>query len=134
LFVNHPLDAKENDEHALDFALHLSHWVWTCHSNTCVRPLLSSLNTSNHCQGLRQTFSKICTKSDAVPLSDPSWNCIKPDTRLQIKGHKNHHMHPAAWNLYTDSQDKLILSSAVSPRYNCCRDGSISPGNYGYPS
>jgi hypothetical protein len=25
LFVNHPLDAKENDEHALDFALHLSH-------------------------------------------------------------------------------------------------------------
>jgi hypothetical protein len=25
LFVNNPLDVKENDEHALDFAFHLSH-------------------------------------------------------------------------------------------------------------
>jgi hypothetical protein len=24
-FVNNPLDVKENDEHALDLALHLSH-------------------------------------------------------------------------------------------------------------
>jgi hypothetical protein len=25
-FVNKPLDAKENDEHAIDFSLHLSHF------------------------------------------------------------------------------------------------------------
>jgi hypothetical protein len=40
-----------------------------------------------------------CTKFDALPLSDPSRNRIKPDTRLQIKGRKNHHVHPAAWNV-----------------------------------
>jgi hypothetical protein len=35
--------------------------------------------------------------------------------------------------LYTDSQDMLVLSSAVASRYyNCCTDGSTSPGNYGY--
>jgi hypothetical protein len=43
---------------------------------------------SNHWQGLHRTFSKIRTQFDAVPLSDPSWNRIRPDTRLQIKGHK----------------------------------------------
>jgi hypothetical protein len=32
---------------------------------------------SNHCQGLRSTFSEICTKFDAVPLSDPSRNRIR---------------------------------------------------------
>jgi hypothetical protein len=35
----------------------------------------------------------------AVPLSDPSWNCIRSNTWLQIKGHKNQHVHPAAWNV-----------------------------------
>jgi hypothetical protein len=43
--VHNPLDAVENDEHALDFALHLSHlfrsqWVWTFR----VRLMLSSSN------------------------------------------------------------------------------------------
>jgi hypothetical protein len=56
---------------------------------------------SNHCQGLRRTFSEICTQFYAVPLSIhreiasgqihdplsvPSRNHIRPDTRLQIKG------------------------------------------------
>jgi hypothetical protein len=36
--------------------------------------------------------------------------------------------------LCTDSQDMLVLSSTVASRYyNCCTDGSTSPGNYGYP-
>jgi hypothetical protein len=44
-----PLDVKENDEHALDFALHRSHffkswWVWICLSNTRVWLMLCSLN------------------------------------------------------------------------------------------
>jgi hypothetical protein len=48
---------------------------------------------SNHCHGLR------CTKFDAVPSSDPSRNRIRPySTRIQMKGHKNQHVHPTAWN------------------------------------
>jgi hypothetical protein len=35
---------------------------------------------TNHCQGLHRTFSEICTKSDAVPLSDPSRNVIRANT------------------------------------------------------
>jgi hypothetical protein len=38
---------------------------------------------SSHCQGLCRICSQICTKFDAVPLSDPS---------------QNQHFHPAAWN------------------------------------
>jgi hypothetical protein len=41
---------------------------------------------SNHRQGLHRTFSKICTQFDAVPLLDPSLNCMRTDTRLQIEG------------------------------------------------
>jgi hypothetical protein len=33
-------------------------------------------------------FLEIFTKADAVFLSDQFWNRIKPDTKLQIKGHK----------------------------------------------
>jgi hypothetical protein len=45
--VNNPLDVKENDEHALNFAFHLSRlfrsqWIWTRNSNTHVRLILSS--------------------------------------------------------------------------------------------
>jgi hypothetical protein len=43
---------------------------------------------SNDCQGLRCIFSEICAKYDARSLSDPLWNHISPDTRLQIKGRK----------------------------------------------
>jgi hypothetical protein len=41
---------------------------------------------SSHCQSPCRTFYEICTKLDAVPLSDPLRNCIRPDIRLQIKG------------------------------------------------
>jgi hypothetical protein len=79
--VNSPLDVKENDEHDLDFALHVSRifqsqsldFLFTTHDFFLER-------LSNHCQGLYHTFSEICTDVDAVPLSDPSQNCIRPDT------------------------------------------------------
>jgi hypothetical protein len=48
---------------------------------------------SNHCQDFRRTFSDICTKSDAVPLLDPSRNRIK---RLQIKGRKKSARRPVS--------------------------------------
>jgi hypothetical protein len=49
----------------------------------------------SNCKGFRRSFSEICTKFDAVPLSGPSRNHIGPDTRLAIKGRKNEHIHPA---------------------------------------
>jgi hypothetical protein len=49
---------------------------------------------SNHCQGLPCTFSEICTKCHAVPLSDPSRNLIVPDTRLQTKWRKESTFYP----------------------------------------
>jgi hypothetical protein len=37
-------------------------------------------------------------------------------------------------SFYTDSQDMLVLSSAIASCYcKYCTDGSTSPGNYGYP-
>jgi hypothetical protein len=33
-----------------------------------------------------------------VPLLDPSQNCIRLNTLLQIKGHKNQHFHPVRCN------------------------------------
>jgi hypothetical protein len=50
---------------------------------------------SNHCQFLCGTFPDIYTKFDAFPLSDPSRNYIRPDTRLQMKEHKNS-SHPSS--------------------------------------
>jgi hypothetical protein len=97
-FVNHPIDVKENYEHALEFPLHFSRLF----------PNLASLDLpftaqaffpgrlSNHSQGLRPTSSEICTKFGVIPLSGPSGNRIRQDTRLQIKGHKNQHFHPVA--------------------------------------
>jgi hypothetical protein len=48
-FVNSPLDVKENVEHSLDFALHLSHLfqsLWFC-----TFPFKHPCCLSNHCQG-----------------------------------------------------------------------------------
>jgi hypothetical protein len=52
---------------------------------------------SNHCQCLCRTFSEFSTKSNAVPLSDPSGNRVRPGTRLQIRGRKNQHIR-TTWN------------------------------------
>jgi hypothetical protein len=40
-------------------------------------------------------FFEICTKCNAIPLSDPSRNCIRPDTPLQMKRLKNQQFHAA---------------------------------------
>jgi hypothetical protein len=86
--VNNPLDVKEI-EHALDFALHLSPFsVSFCldfpTGNSCF--LLERL--SNNCQGLRRTFSDICTKFDAAPSSDSSINhthdCNYKDVKISM--------------------------------------------------
>jgi hypothetical protein len=96
--VNNPFDVKENDEHALDFALHVSR-LFSVSFNLelpCTAHAFLSERLSNHCRGLRCTVSEICTKFDAVPLSEPSPNLIRPETRLQMKGRKNQHFEPAA--------------------------------------
>jgi hypothetical protein len=72
---------------------------------------------SNHCQGLRLTFSNICTKFDAVPLSDPS----------QKSAHPPHEI------LYSDSLRFASTTPIVpSHHYNYCTDVSTGPGNYGH--
>jgi hypothetical protein len=54
-FVNNP-DVKENDEHALDFALHLSRLFGLGEFPRTAPAFFSGL--SNHCQGLRRTFPR----------------------------------------------------------------------------
>jgi hypothetical protein len=100
-FFNNPLDAKGYAKHALDYALHLSRLFSVFHvqsmpfKHPCMPHALFPERLSNHCQGLRRTFSNICTKFDAAPLSDPSRNHSRPDKELQIKARKNQHVHPA---------------------------------------
>jgi hypothetical protein len=43
-------------------------------------------------------LSEICTRFVAHSLWGPSRNRIRPDTRLQMKGRKNQHVHSAVWN------------------------------------
>jgi hypothetical protein len=96
-----------------------------CHSNTRVWLMLSSQTLIQLLPGSPShffwDFHKIwCTL--AVPLSDPLQNHIRPDTTSM----------QTCVILYTDSQDMLVLTSTVASHYNCCTDGSTSPGNYGY--
>jgi hypothetical protein len=134
-FVNNHLDVKENYKHAHEFALHLFAFsVYPKPSMPVYGSCFLPWTLANHCQGLRHTFSKKCTKFDAHSLLDLSWNCIRSNTRLQIKGRKKINISTKLnENLYTDSQDKLVLSSTVASCYNCCTDGSTGPGNYQYP-
>jgi hypothetical protein len=89
-FVDNPFDVKEE------------WWAYSWLCSTPVSPFFGlgefglsvyclcffSECLSNHCQGLRLTFPEICTKFEAVPLSDPSRNRVKPDTWLQKRGPK----------------------------------------------
>jgi hypothetical protein len=52
---------------------------WACDSSTHVRLMLFSLPRSL-LRFFRDLHRVWCTL--AVPLSDPSWNCFRPDTRL----------------------------------------------------
>jgi hypothetical protein len=83
-------------------------WLWSSHASRfsvsvsldfpCTAHAFFPEHLSNHCQGLSRTFSEICTKCNAVPLSDPSRHRIRTDTRLQTEGRKHQHVHPAAWS------------------------------------
>jgi hypothetical protein len=71
-FVNNPLDVKENNEHALDFALHLSLSPFSVSVSMdiplnypCTAHAFFLERFSNHCQGVNRTFSGICTKFDS---------------------------------------------------------------------
>jgi hypothetical protein len=136
--VNNLLDLKENDEHALDLALHLSRhfsvsvswtfliWLTLSSPNTCVITARASV----------ALFPYICTKFDAVPLSDPSRNLMhifqihnlkKKDVNIST----SIQLHEI---LYTDSQNMYVLSSTVPSRYyNCCTVTSTSLRNHAYP-
>jgi hypothetical protein len=71
---------------------------------------------SNHCQGLRRTFSEIYTKFVTVPLSDPSRNRIRPDTRLQTIGRKYQYVDITTF-LYLEQ----LLKSVSYNHYKCGR-------------
>jgi hypothetical protein len=91
---------------------------------------------SNYCQGLLRTFLKICTTFYAhLPFlccEIASGQMHDSKKKKDIKISMSTQLREI---LYTDSQDMLVLSSAVVSRYNkCCTDGSTSPGNYRYPS
>jgi hypothetical protein len=90
--MKNALDVKENNEHALDFDLHLS----------------------TICQDLHRTFSEICTKFDAVPSSHPLQNRMRPDTQLQRMDVKISESTQLREIWYTDFQHMLVLSSTVA--------------------
>jgi hypothetical protein len=85
--VNNPIHDKENDEHALGFAFHLSRLfpVSVSLDVQCTAHAFFPGCLCSHYQGLSRTFSEICTKFDAVPLSDPSRNFTRYDIKLPIK-------------------------------------------------
>jgi hypothetical protein len=62
-FMKNPLDVKEN-ENALDFSLLLSRLfsVSVSLDFPCTVHALFPERLSNHCQGIRRTFSEICRK------------------------------------------------------------------------
>jgi hypothetical protein len=100
-FVNNPLDVRENNENAVAL-------LFTClaffgmtlgFSSGSLRFLLECL--SDHRQGLHCTFSDICIKCNAVPLSGTSQNRIRPDTRFQIKEHKKSACPPSCMKFCT---------------------------------
>jgi hypothetical protein len=138
-FVKNRLDFKENDEHALAFALHLSRLFLfalnrACHSKTSVRLKISSPNT---CLIMTRVFVELFPRFTskiscvlAVPLSDPSQNLLSPDTRFQIKGFKISTSNQLPEILLTDSKDMIVTVS--SRYYNYVTDGNTNPLNYGY--
>jgi hypothetical protein len=78
--------SKWNDEHALDFVLHLSRLFRS--------PVSLDFPYTPHARFPATHFPEICTKFD-VPLSYPSLNRVRPDTRLQINRHNNSALPPS---------------------------------------
>jgi hypothetical protein len=108
-FVRNPFDVEENDERFLDSVLPPSSLLLSSMSldSQCASHVFIPEILSNHCRGLRLTFSEICTKFDAVPLSYPSRILIWPDTPPQINGRETSIFTQLRVTLYTYSQDIL---------------------------
>jgi hypothetical protein len=91
---------------------------------------------SDHCQGLHHTFSGICTKFDAHSLFFYWIHHEITSAKIHDPKQRDIKMSTSTWLcviLYTDSQDMLVLSSTIASHYyNCCTDGSTSPGNHGH--
>jgi hypothetical protein len=78
-FVKSPLDIKESDEHALDFSLHFPlGGLLLCVRAITINPAL--ITNDNH--GQENYFVAQMWNTFVVPLSDPSRNRIRPDSRL----------------------------------------------------
>jgi hypothetical protein len=89
---------------------------------------------SIHCQGLCRTFSEICTKFDAVPLLDPTWNRISDIYNFKKENVKKLPCPSSCVKFCTLTPNMLVLSHAGASHYNFCSDGTASPVNYGYRS
>jgi hypothetical protein len=116
---------KGNVEHALHFALRLSRLFrsalnWTCHSNTRVRLMPSSLNARLIIHGVFLLFRNLHKMWCALAVGPNS------------KSHQARYTTSERKMLYTDSQDILLSSTVASLYYICCKNGSTSPGNYGW--
>jgi hypothetical protein len=86
LFVNNPLDVKENYELALDFACHSSRFF--CLDEfllSCMAQAIFPKSLSDHCRGLRRTFHKICIQFDSYLVSEAIRNRIGPDSYILVR-------------------------------------------------
>jgi hypothetical protein len=111
--VNNLLDSKENDEHAFDFSLHLSHLfsVLVSLGFLCAAHDIFPKRLSNHCLGLRRCAQNLILFPCRI-------HHIIPDIQLQIKGHKKISMSKQLRKiLYNDSQDLLVLSSTIASHF-----------------
>jgi hypothetical protein len=86
LFVNNSRDVEGNDEHALDLSSFSPFSVSVSMDFPCTPHAFFRERLSDHCQGLRRTFSGICTKFDAHSRSDPSRLARQtaPNRRMEI--------------------------------------------------
>jgi hypothetical protein len=103
-------------------------WIWSSPSSPflvsvslyfpCTSHAFFPERLSYHCLGVCHNFSEVCKEFDAVPLLDSSQNRIRPNTRLQIKEHKQISTSTQLRGIVcNDSQDRLVLSSTVASRY-----------------
>jgi hypothetical protein len=80
---------QRNDEHLTLLFAYLAVSVSVNIDFPCTAHVFFPERLSSHYQGLLRNSFEICTKFEAFPMSNPSRNYIRPDTRLQIKGRKN---------------------------------------------
>jgi hypothetical protein len=93
IFVNNAFDVKENDEHALDFALHLSRfsrsrWVRAF----CVRLMFSSLNACLIIARVSRTLHKMWCCSFVVSIAKSHY------TTPTKRAYEIIHVHPSSSN------------------------------------